>query len=138
MFACGFACDSISGLNNTCAVEFHLRAQGVGRTGSTGQAPLKLIAVARPVLTLMACVKNLSAGANVGKLSDLQVFIKALNEIGYICIYGIYSPMSYGFPQTRDRWYVFVVLVLDIVGCGASFFYCLVSYPNGQISKQHV
>ena len=60
-------------------------------------------------MLLAECVKNLGATSEksaIPRASDLDVLIGRLNNEGYTVHAGILSPLSYGVPQSRPRYYM--------------------------------
>ena len=106
--AIGIECDSISGLNSQSQAGEGLVSSGSGRTGSTGQAALKLVGRLRPSFVIFENVKNLNTTKDAAgkKESDLIVLVRNMNAMGYHCVVNLLRSSKYGMPQSRDRYYI--------------------------------
>ena len=106
----GFECDSISGLNAQSKGNRGCVALNTERTGSTANAVLGYARKTRVPVLILENVKNLNA-SNGSNKSDMQSLIGMLNRLGYHVTSALLKATEYGIPQTRDRLYLFAVLM---------------------------
>ena len=109
LFAMGIECDTISAANRAGMVGQGVMEHGIGVTGESVAYCLGYVRNHHPALLLVECVKNLGATSEksaIPRASDLDVLIGRLNNEGYTVHAGILSPLSYGVPQSRPRYYM--------------------------------
>ena len=115
LWVSGFECDNFSGLSSDfrSGSTVGCVSDNTGKSGRTATGCLKYIVKARPPLVILENVKNLGGGSALGeKLStDLHQVIAVMNRAGYVVHYEVLAPTTYGCPQSRDRLYIFAVLV---------------------------
>ena len=78
----------------------------VGKTGVTCAAAFSYIQRERPGIVGIENVKNLAAAQPNGGPTNLETVVKRLNNMGYVVLARILSAQKYGFPQSRDRWWI--------------------------------
>ena len=114
----GFSCKSVSGMNIHKHLFKRCVRDGGGTTGATCRSCLRYIAWCRPYLVFLEnVVKFAIAGGwksvtgvldrTVHKLSqNLLDLLEMLEALGYTCIPMILSPLDFGVPNRRPRFWL--------------------------------
>jgi site-specific DNA-cytosine methylase len=88
--------------------------RGEGRSGKTGASVVALIQRVKPAMFFLENVKSLNAGGGKNGTTDLQFLTNEFKRLGYMIVADVLTALSYGCPQSRDRWYIIGVLISDI------------------------
>ena len=84
---------------------------GKGKTGRTAQGCVGYIRNRKPDFIMLECVKQLGATNHKGEKSDLDSITSLCNLEGYLLLPRVLDAASYGYPQSRGRYYLLGVRV---------------------------
>ncbi len=128
LWVCGFECDSVSALNIHAAENRRSISRGTGKTGQTAAGCIAYIERYKPPMFILENVKNLNAAPSRGGAgqpakqatqlmpgggvaqpagqSNLEVLKARLQESGYSVLDECLQCSDFGFPQSRQRYYI--------------------------------
>eukprot|EP00969_Alexandrium_andersonii_P266315 11770226-Alexandrium_andersonii.AAC.1 len=93
---------SVAGGVNKSDVQNNILGAGQGSSGETCQSMLSWLRNHRPVIHIWENVAELIQSSNS---VNLEWFLSALEEIGFVCCYMPFKSLKHGAPTKRERAY---------------------------------
>ena len=108
LFIAGFSCKDVSSMNPCASSNRNIVSSKSKQTGSTWEGCRSYLVRHQPLMALFENVSNLAAGGN------LDAVLGDIRNAGYSGLVYKCSPEKFGIPQTRDRLYILVSLLMTV------------------------